>query len=337
MKTYIFILILLSSTFLSSSKAQDIHFSKFYSAPLILNPANTTNYHGSWNIISNYRNQGNEINDSYITSTFAFDFPVYINKERAGIGVIWINDKSSHNTLLVNKIYLSTAYFIKISHFSYLHMGLQAGYVLKKLDFSGITFPDQFDMTTGYFNPDIPTEEILNNTSLSYLDLNWGLIWTYKKPIFTVETGISMFHYNKPAESFSNNIYRLKPRYVGHTFIEKIFLKNIFIKPKLIFVYQNKASEILIGFDIGMLFPENKISKNFYTGIFFRGGLNRNPDAFIIKAGFNYKNFDIALSYDIEIPGNKFYSYTKNAVELSCSFKRPETNIKNKIIPCSVF
>ncbi len=337
MKKYLIIFTLSFFMFSIPGKGQDIHFSKFFSAPLILNPANTTNYHGNWNVISNFRNQETDNGNSYITSTFAFDFPVYIKNERAGIGLIWINDKSSNNTLSVNKIYVSTAYFIKISKKSYLHMGLQAGYVMKKIDFSNITFPDQFDMSIGYFSPDIPSSEIIRSSNLSYLDLNWGLIWSYKTPSFTVEIGTAMFHYNMPVESFANSDNRLKPRYVYHVFIEKLLFNNLFIKPKMLYVYQNKASEFLIGFDTGLLFPESKITKNFYVGTFFRGGLKRNPDAFIVKSGFNYKNFDIAVSYDIGIPGYQFYSYTKNAFELSLSFKRPETNIKNKTIPCSVF
>ncbi len=337
MKTKIFTLVVSLIVILNVVKAQDIHFSKFYSAPLILNPANTTNYHGNWSVISNYRQQGITNYNNYTTATFAFDFPVYINKQRVGFGIIWINDKSADNTLLVNKMYLSSAYFVKISYYSYLHLGLQAGYVIKKVDFSGITFPDQFDMSIGYFNPDLPTEEILNNQTLSYPDLNWGLIWSYKKPTFTLETGCSMFHYNLPEESFSGNDFRLKPRYVGHVFVQKVIKSNVFIKPKLIYVNQEKASELLAGFDTGLLFPESKISNKLFVGIFFRGGLGRNPDAWIAKAGINYKSFDIALSYDYQIPGNLFYGYTENAFELSLSFKRKETNIKNKVIPCTVF
>ena len=318
-------------------KGQDIHFSKFFSAPLILNSANTTNYHGNWSIISNYRNQNFENGDPYITSTFAVDYPVYINNQRAGLGLIWINDKSSNKTLSVNKIYLSAAYFVKITKKSYIHLGLQAGYVLKSLDYSSVTYPDQFDMTIGYFNPDLPTSETLQYSNLSYLDLNWGLIWSYKAPELTAEAGIAMFHYNMPEETFGFSDYRLKPRYVSHFFIEKLIANNFFVKPKFIYVNQTSASEMLIGTDIGLLFPENRVSRNFYIGCFFRGGLNRNPDAFIFKVGFNYKNFDFAVSADAEIPGYEFYSYTKNAFELSCSFKRPETNIKNKVIPCSVF
>ena len=97
------------------------------------------------------------------------------------------------------------------------------------------------------------------------------------------------------------------------------------------------ASELLIGFDTGLLFPENKITKSFYVGAFFRGGFMRNPDAFIFKTGFNYKNFDISLGYDLEVSGYNLFIYTKNSFELSVSFRRPETNIKNKTIPCSIF
>ena len=321
----------------NSGNSQDIHFSKFLSAPLILNPANTTNYHGNWCLISNFRNQGTGTPDPYVTTSVAFDFPVYIKNERAGLGFIWINDKSAQNTLFVNKLYLSSAYFVRISQRSYLHMGLQAGYVHKKFDYNNLTFPDQFDMTSGYFNSDMYTNEVLENSTLSYLDLNWGLIWSYKAPKFTSEIGAAMFHYNTPQESFSTIENRLKPRYVYHAFFEKLFLKNYFIKPKALYVNQNMASELLIGFDTGLLFPENKITKSFYVGAFFRGGFMRNPDAFIFKTGFNYKNFDISLGYDLEVPGHNLFIYTKNSFELSVSFRRPETNIKNKTIPCSIF
>ncbi len=331
------LILILFFCFIQQSKAQDIHFSKFFSAPLILNPANTTNYHGNWSMITNYRNQGVETSDSYVTSSFAFDFPVYIKNERAGLGLIWINDKSASNTLSVNKLYVSSAYFVRISKKSYLHMGMQAGYVHKNLDFNKLSFPDQFDMTSGYFNSDLYSNEILEYSSISYLDLNWGLIWSFKAPEFTSEIGMAMFHYNTPNEAFSIIENELKPRYVYHAFFEKLLFKNYFIKPKLLFVNQNSASELLLGFDTGLLFPENKISKSFYTGVFFRGGLNRTPDAFIVKAGFDYRNFDISVGYDIETHGNKLYAYTKNSIEISVIYRRPETNVKNKTIPCSIF
>jgi type IX secretion system PorP/SprF family membrane protein len=317
--------------------AQDIHFSKFLEAPLILNPANTTNYNGNWALISNYRNQGFDSSNPYVTSSVAFDFPVYFKTERAGLGLIWINDKSSQNTLSVNKLFLSAAYFVRISKYSYLHMGLQAGFVHKKYNYDHLTFPDQFDMSQGYFNPDMPTNEILQNSALSYLDLNWGLIWSFKKEKFTFETGAAMFHYNTPKESFSFYENKLRPRYVCHAFIEKLIFKNYFVKPKMLYVYQNKASEMLTGFSTGILFPEGKSTKNFSIGLYFRGGFNRNLDAMIINTGFNYKNFDVTIGYDTEIPGQKLRAYPMNTIELSISYKRPETNIKNRTIPCTIF
>lgn len=327
--------LLLCFTF--STEAQDIHFSKFMSAPLILNPANTTNYHGNWSLITNYRNQGIGNCDPYVTSAAAFDFPVYIKNERAGFGLIWINDNSAGNTLQVNKIFASGAYFLKISKKSYLHFGMQAGFVMKKLDFSGLTFPDQFDMTTGYFNSDLYSPDAVNRESISYLDLNWGLIWSLKRQKFTSEIGLAMFHYNMPVESFYNQNDRLKPRYVTHAFVEKVLLKNFFVKPKGLYVFQNQASELLCGLDIGVLFPESKISKNFYLGSYFRGGFNRNPDALILKTGFNYKNFDISVGYDMEFPGKDQFVCPQNSFELSVIYKRPETNVENKTIPCTVF
>jgi len=334
---YFTIFILLIFSFFYEIKGQDIHFSKFLSAPLILNPANTTNYNGNWSLITNYRKQGVNTNDAYITSTVAFDFPVYIKNERAGLGIIWINDESANSTLSVNKLFLSSAYFVKISSNSYLHLGMQAGYVHKQLDFNNLTYPDQFDMTSGFFNSDMFTNETLTNSSLSYLDLNWGLIWSYKTKKFTSEMGVAMFHYNTPNESFSDINYELKPRYEYHVFIKKLLLNNYFVKPKILYVNQNLASELLFGLDGGMIFQENRNTNKIYLGVFFRGGFNRNPDAYILKTGFNYKSVDISLSYDFEISGYDTYTYAKNSFELSFSFKRHETNVKSKIIPCTIF
>ena len=329
--------LILITVCISASKAQDIHFSKFFDAPTVLNPANTGNYIGNWRVLLNYRDQGLNTLDPYKTSSAAFDIPIYIKNERASIGINWLNDKSSDNTLIVNKIFLTTGYFRRITERSYLHLGLGAGFVNKSYSLAGLSFPDQFDMSSGYFNSDMGTQENMENSRLWYIDLNWGLIWSYKAPKFTSEIGFAMFHYNKPEETFFDSGNRLDPKYSTHAFIEKVIFSNVYVKPKLLYVYQNKASELVTGSDIGILFPESKSVKNIYTGAYFRGGFLRNADAFIVKMGFNLKNYDISIAYDFEIPGADQFSYPKNSLEISVAFIRPDTNLKNKTIPCTIF
>jgi type IX secretion system PorP/SprF family membrane protein len=333
----IFLFAVVVTMHISATYSQDIHFSNFYNAPLILNPANTGNYIGNWRIISNYRQQGNSTTDEYKTTTLAFDMPVYYYKQMGSIGIIFINDNSASNTLLVNKVFLSIAHFIKISPKSYLHMGFQFGFVHKNYSSNNLSYPDQFDMTTGYFNPDMPSQERNEDHKLGYLDLNWGFIWSRKSGKFNSEIGVAMFHYNRPNEKFTTSKNELPARYLTHAFFEVNFKNKLYLKPKLLYSYQNKVNELLLGQDFGLRFNNSSTVKDINIGVFFRGGSNRNLDDMIGKAGFQYKSFNFALSYDFEIPNHEISSFTKTAFELSIQYTRPSTSLKNRTIPCETF
>lgn len=316
---------------------QDIHFSNYYSSPLSLNPANTGNYSGNWRAMSNYRQQGDNIANSYATATLAYDQPVYIFKEKASIGLIYIYDNSADNTLLANKIYLSAGYFQRISHNSYLHIGLQGGFVHKNFNLNNLTLPDQFDMTTGYFNSQISTQEYFEKQSLSYIDLNWGLIWSRKTSNLNTEIGIAMFHYNMPEETFLGNNERLKPKYQIHAIAKKRFLDNFYVRPKALYTLHSKANEFIIGSDVGIIPLENEILKDLHIGIHYRGGYQRNSDAIIFIVGFIYKDFEIDFAHDLGISDKKIQKFTSNAFEISLVFTRPETKIIERSIPCDIF
>jgi len=316
---------------------QDIHFSNFYNTPLIINPANTGNYIGNWRIISNYRDQGGSDYGEYKTSTVAFDMPIYYYKQMGSIGLILINDNSADNTLLVNKAFLSIAHFIKVSSKSYLHMGFQLGVVHKKFSLNDLSFPDQYDMSTGHYNPDLPTMEITENQNLTYLDLNWGLIWSRKSSKFNSEIGISMFHYNTPNENFTTFTSELPARYLSHAYLKINFKNNLYLKPKFLYTYQNAVSELLLGQDVGIHFKNDCPVNDFNIGLFYRGVFAKNMDGIVAKAGFQYKSINLGICYDFEIANQTSGSYAKSSFEISLQYTRPDTNLKNRTIPCETF
>ena len=316
---------------------QDIHFSNYYMSPLSLNPANTGNYKGNWRAMGNYRQQGEKMANSYTTATLAYDRPVYIRSEKASIGLIYIYDNSANNTLLVNKIYFSMGYLLRIAEKSYLHIGLQGGLVHKKFSHNQLTFPNQFDRNTGYFNPDISSQEYFEDQSLSYIDLNWGLIWSRKGPVLSTELGVAMFHYNLPEEVFIGRTNSLEARYQIHGVAKKKLLSNYYMKPQALYTFHSKSNEFLAGTDIGVKLAEQYAFHDFYVGAHYRGGFNRNSDALIFKLGFKYTDFDIALAYDLEISGQKVSNFTSNAFEISLIFTRPETKVFERTIPCDIF
>ncbi len=329
-KLYISLLLIFSFFFV---KAQDIHFSMFYKTPLLLNPANTGNFNGKWRINSSYRKQGDFISNPFSTNILSFDMPVYYFKRIGSIGFSIINDRTADNTLNSNIFSFSTAHFIKISDYSYLHMGFSFALANKIISPNSLSFPNQFDNSIGKFNPNLNNAENLKTYKASYIDLSWGFMWTKILPKLKFQLGIAMFHYNKPYITFALSS-RLFPKYQFHAYFEKNITKKFFLKPKILYSYENHATELLIGNEFGMTFNNNSLKK-LYTGIFFRGGFVRNPSATIFSIGFLIKNFNLNFSYDYSFLKKEF---PKDAtLEISIFYTMPHLQIEKRAIQCEIF
>src|SRR4030095_7724780 len=98
-KSTLLFVLLVSGVWLA--RAQDIHYSQFYSSPIILNPALTGINDCNYRVTAMYRNQWSSISDPYQTPSIAFDMNNvlqriitsgtlslggYILDERAGTG-----------------------------------------------------------------------------------------------------------------------------------------------------------------------------------------------------------------------------------------------------------
>jgi len=331
---YIFLSFIILSL---SANAQDVRFSDFYEAPLLLNPGNAGNFEGNWRIMNHYRRQGINTDDPYITKLLTFEHPLYFLNERVAGGLSYVNDVSGYGMLKVNKLHASLAYFKKISQKSYLHAGFQAGLVHKRFSIDGISFPDQYDITTGYYNSNISTQEALNNRKSIYLDLSWGLLWSRRGERVQTEAGIAMFHYNRPEETFFGAGERLPIRWAMHIYPDIKINASYFLEPKALYVYQDGASELLFGSDITYRARDAELFKAAFVGAYFRGGFNRSADIAIIKVGANVGNFRLSLAFDKELNGTRTGIHPKEAFEFSVMYVAPLTKFDKRIIPCELF
>ena len=93
----------------SGLRAQDPHFSQFFSSPLTLNPAYTGKFDGNFRVAGNYRNQWPTINNAFTTATASFDMPIMTNRlpefDTWGVGILALNDQSG-NKILNNNFHL---------------------------------------------------------------------------------------------------------------------------------------------------------------------------------------------------------------------------------------
>lgn len=313
--------------------AQDIHFSQFYFSPLSLNPANTGNYKGDYRFFGNYRSQWRDISKAYNTFSAGGDFNIYPSNQNVSGGLIFINDKSGGN-LKITKIMPSAAFHKKIAGYN-LHIGIQPGVVIKSIDFYSHSFPNQLNWNTGKFDNTLTNTETGVNQRFTYFDLNTGFAASRKFGKFEPEIGYTLFHINKPKESFLSQTNKLPVRQTYNIGLNYYLNATIILRGYTMYGYTTKVSDWVSGMNVEYVLSKNAFFTNsVFAGFMWRDGFKRNPDAGIITAGMNYQNYTIGFSYDITFSQLKTAVDSKGAYEIALIYKGKNTRLSKKAIPC---
>ncbi len=318
------------------AKAQDPHFSQFFASPLTLNPALTGKFDGTLRVSGNYRNQWPAFNNVYTTSTLSVDFAIMKKRlpdyDTWGVGILALTDQAGGGILTNNYIGLSTSYHKALDEdgFNQIGIGFQGTYGQKRLDNSKLVFEDQ--LTPFGFTG--VTQDIFStaNLNINYFDVNAGLLYsgsTNTSNNFYV--GASMYHINRPSESFKGGNWNIATRTTisagGYFPVSDILTFHT----SGIYQLQNKASETTIGGAIAAAIdPQSPSPSNFYIGSWYRFN-----DALIPYLGLEFGGFRIGATYDVNISDLKAGSQSRGGMEISVIYiKRPA---EYKGIPCPKF
>ena len=334
-KTFL-VISLLATLFLG---AQDIHFSQFYASPLTLNPAMTGFLNGDCRAGVMYRNQWKSVTVPFVTISGAYEHKFTLeNGDQFGAGLVVVSDKSGDANFNITKIHLSGAYHKKLSENQQIALGFQPGYVQKSIDVTNLTFPNQYDNSTGLFDPNNPSGEPLGNMdfNVSYIDVNMGALWSGRfGDNLSAYAGVGAFHLNMPQESFySGGDSRLPMRLVVHGGARIITGENISVVPDFIYMTQGGVTELNIGGAVEYSLPDNENPATLLS----LGGYYRNKDALIVTGGVGYKNMKLGLCYDFNTSDLSVASANKGGFELSftyiCFLNKLPTIMA---IPCRAF
>ncbi len=322
--------------------SQDIHFSQYFAIPQISNPAQTGNFDGIIRLNLAYRTQWfTASNQPFNTSLIAFDKNIKINKtDYFGFGFFYLNDISSSIKYSQNKFFFSFAYNKNIKN-NAISLGGQVGYNLTSFN-NALSFPNQFDISSGGFNSNINSQEEIINTNSNYIDFNIGALYKINFKSFSLQTGLVLFHINKPTIKFITTKFRIPTKLSYHIELKKYFNNKFFLLPKLHYNTQVKSNELIIGgslgFDISNTFVEEKI---LFIGTYLRNGFNPYLDAFIPMIGIKYSNFFINLSYDVNISDYNKVTNSNGALEISVRYipnKEKKTRFKSfGATPCDCY
>jgi type IX secretion system PorP/SprF family membrane protein len=330
--------------FCVNNQAQDIHFSQFYHASNYINPSFNGLSPGINRFSLNMKNQWIFAKSPFRTYMASFEnswkrnktIPAYFSTS----GLLYY-DKAGDGNFSTLQFSPAISYnFVLNSNFNtLLSIGVQPGIIQRSLDIFQLSFDNQFN---GFFyDPSRETNEYLDYQTRTVPDLGLGAHYiTFFDMNNYIGGGLSVHHINRPYIAMKgNNETQLAVKYIAHA-EGRMYVKNTVMLPALYFARQGTHNELLIGtravinrVRVSALEQNILFRKNFLLGLFYR-----NTDALIFYTGFEYQNYHLGITYDVNISRLLPASQARGGIELSASYIwQKTTSQKNRDIPCPIF
>lgn len=319
--------------------AQDPNFSQFFASPLTLNPALTGKFDGVYRVAGNYRNQWPTINNAFRTYTASFDMGILKNKipefDQFGIGFLGFADDAGNGVLKNNALGMSLAYHKALDEdgLHQLGVGFQGAYVGKRLDVTKVTFEDQLTPSgfTGATSEVFPNQKV----SVSYFDMNAGILYNGSTNGYNnFYLGASMYHINRPKESFQDQQYfNLSTRLTLQAGGKVRVGSNNYIHMSANYSRQANATNTVVGGAYALNVNDSEDNPtNIYIGSWYRFG-----DAVIPYVGLEFGEFHIGATYDVNISSLKPGSNMRGGAEISLIYIKKPTDPNAKKLNCPKF
>ena len=310
----------------------DPHFTQNYTFPMYINPAMTGGSDGDYRASGVYRTQWGSITDPYRTTGLSFDtrtnrnlaLGIQIENQSAGDG--------GFNYLNASASFAYTGVKFGKDNNQRVVFAMQVGVLNRRVDQSKFKWGEQWNPITGY-NANNPTSESFAATSATTPDIGAGVLYydassDKKTNLFG---GFSVYHLNKPKDPIiateSTVLNTIPMRYVLHGGICFNISERTRIIPHALFMQQGTAKEEMIG-------TYAQVNVNEETD-FMIGAYYRFNDAIAPYVGFDYKNFIVGLSYDVNASKLGSMASHVNSFELSLSYvKRSGTKSIFDFIHC---
>ncbi|MBK8610790.1 MAG: PorP/SprF family type IX secretion system membrane protein [Chitinophagaceae bacterium] len=314
-----FILILFSAAL----QAQDPHFTQYFSSPLTLNPAMSGYFKGDYRISANFRQQWWSVGDPFTTNTISYDTKLMQTRIKENdvlaAGILALYDQSLNGGFKNINVSATMAYHkaLDAEGKSSIAAGFQFTYATRSLNFASLNFATQFNGSG--FDTNIPSNEDFGSSRRSYLDINTGVLYTYKTENIEFYAGGSLYHLTGPNTSFlRNSDFKLPVRFTIHTgsrFKVGDYGSEIFIGG--LYMDQAGATEKTIGIAYGYALSEEA---SIYAGSWYR-----YKDAIMPYVGINYNSLQFGFSYDIVNSSLKEASPKNGSFEVSLNLliKKP--------------
>lgn len=316
-------LLLTATLFTLHLKAQDIHFSQFFEAPLLRNPSLAGIYEGDIRVQGVYRDQWNSFTNAYRTGSFNAEYkmPIGGGNDFFTTGLQVLYDKAGTVGLTTTHLLPAINYHKALSgeKTMYLSFGFMGGIVQKRIDYSKMTTDAQWG--GGGFDPSAPTGEYFPNANLNYFDGSFGVSFNTtfgKDEANAMFIGGAYHHVNRPKNSFYRNPdIELNAKYVFSAGVRFHIDESTFFTLQADQSLQGPFSETIGGALYSYKLGPDPDDPDY---ILHAGAFLRWKDALIPVLKIDMRNLAIALSYDVNVSQLKTASQSRGGFELSVTY-----------------
>lgn len=345
MKAKIFVIACILSVcglFSPTVEAQDIHFSQFYMSPLNLNPALTGIMNCNMRVSSNYRNQWSSVlkADAFKTYNVSYDQKIPVARaDYFGLGVTLWGDQAGEANFGTLQAKISGSYAKQLAgsrtSAHYLSAGVEVGINGRTIEFNNLRFGNQ--AINGVEDPTLPSFEDFGRDRFLFADMSAGILWfsVFDKRN-SAYIGGAYSHLNKANVSFninnqtqSVNIY---PKYTIHAGGEIGTRGPISFIPGVVTFFQGPSWQVNGGSSVRFNLHSGPFDESsFQVGTWARvvsfvdwgatAGVSEDVtyglDALILSMRFDWRQFGLGFSYDVNLSELKAASNGNGAFEFS--------------------
>ncbi len=303
----------------ANSHAQGIHFSQYWNAPLLANPANTALLpDASYRVGAQYRQQWASIPVPYTTVSAFGEAQLLRGIEGSnwlGVGGAFWTDRAGAGQLEQTRGDLFVAYHLQVGDKQMISLGASAGIVQRRVDFSQLTFDQQWD---GFqFDNALKSGEPADVRQTGYTDLGLGLNYAFfPNENFYLKIGGGVGHLNQPVETFYGTSHKVGLRSTGNAEAIIRISPTVILTPSVYFTTQQSAWEGLYG-----TLAQFRIGGDAAAGSFIVGAFHRWGDAVVGVAGYQWGDVRITSSYDYTLSSLKTANNGRGAFEMALVYQ----------------
>ena len=316
-------------------QAQDIHFSQFYMSPLNLNPAMTGVMNCNTRMVANYRNQWASILRSNAFRTYSVSYDQRIPSGRYdffGVGGTFWGDRAGEANFSTMTGKVSLSYSKRMGGYrkkaNYLVVGAEGGAAQRSIDFLNLRWGTQHDGQGG-FDPTLdPQEGRFDRDNFIFADMAAGLLWFMVMDDNTnFYVGGAFHHLTRANLSFDSESEDLIfSRITAHAGGEFPINNTVGLLPGVILMRQGPLMQVNAGTslrfslgqgaDAGQAFQVglwSRIANKLDTGVL--------QDALIVSTRFDFNNFSLGFSYDVNMSQLKPATNSQGSFEFGLVYK----------------